>query len=153
MANELVFDNKHVKIMEFRGKYKFLSNFFMLDQWIEFDGLRYPSVEHAFHASKTLNVNQRKYISGLLTPGEAKRQGRKLKLRPDWELVKLDIMEELVRKKFQDPKLRTWLLETGSMELIEGNTWHDQFWGVYKGKGENHLGKILMKIREEFKRG
>jgi predicted NAD-dependent protein-ADP-ribosyltransferase YbiA (DUF1768 family) len=57
----------------------------------------------------------------------------------------------LVRQKFREPKLRELLAGTRNAELIEGNYWGDRFWGVYvgDGKGENHLGKILMQVREE----
>ena len=80
-------------------------------------------------------------------PVQAKRLGRKVKLRDDWEEVKLEIMTEIVSQKFlQHPHLIEMLLQTGDEELIEGNKWD-----VCKGKGENHLGKILMKIRDVYK--
>ena len=86
------------------------------------------------------------------SPGIAKKMGRSLQIRPDWEDVKLNIMEDLVRLKFTTHSgLRKKLLRTGDAELIEGNWWGDQFWGVSKGYGENHLGKILMKVRDDFK--
>ena len=88
-----------------------------------------------------------------MEPAEAKSRGRQITLRPDWEEVKLGIMEEIVRVKFtQNHALRQQLLDTGDRELREGNNWHDTFWGVdlRTGKGENHLGKILMKIRSEL---
>lgn len=85
-------------------------------------------------------------------PVQAKRLGRKVKLRDDWEEVKLDIMTEVVSQKFlQHPHLIEMLLQTGDEELVEGNKWGDRFWGVCKGKSENHLGKILMKIRDAYK--
>jgi ribA/ribD-fused uncharacterized protein len=73
-------------------------------------------------------------------------------MRPDWEQVKILIMTSLVRDKFtRHQDLKEQLLATGDAELIEGNWWGDTFWGVCKGKGENHLGKVLMKVREELK--
>lgn len=83
----------------------------------------------------------------------AKRQGRQVALREDWEEVKVGLMEEVVRAKFfQNPDLGKRLLATGDTPLVEGNTWGDTCWGVdtRTGQGENHLGLILMKIRGEL---
>ena len=82
-----------------------------------------------------------------------KRRGRAVSLRPDWEQVKLGLMEEIVYAKFsQNEELRRLLLSTGDRVLIEGNTWNDTFWGVSlkSGNGQNHLGKILMKVRKRM---
>lgn len=84
-----------------------------------------------------------------LTAGQAKRRGYRVKLRDDWELVKLGIMEDLVRQKFNEKTLGDMLLATGDAELVEGNDWGDKFWGVCDGEGQNMLGKILMKVRSE----
>ena len=90
-----------------------------------------------------------------LKPSEAKRLGQRVALRPDWEAVKLGVMEDIVRAKFtQHESLAVKLINTGDRGLIEGNTWQDLFWGVdiTTRKGENHLGRILMKIRDELNR-
>ena len=87
-------------------------------------------------------------------PGKSKGMGRKVLLRPDWEQVKIGIMEEIVRAKFvQHPELARLLVGTCDKILVEGNRWGDTCWGVdtRTGQGENHLGKILMKVREELK--
>jgi len=131
----------------FRGKYGFLSNFWSVD--ITVKGKVYPSVEHAFCAAKTLNEDEREKIRLAETPSKAKQLGKKVTLREDWEDVEIKIMELLVRKKFSQKHMEKLLLSTGDEELIEGNWWKDTFWGVCDGVGENHLGKILMKIREE----
>lgn len=137
-------------ISSFRDEYFFLSNFYPVE--IKLDGIVYPNAETAFQAQKTLDVEERRKFSMLKNPVQAKRLGRKVKLRDDWEEVKLDIMTEIVSQKFlQHPHLIEMLLQTGDEELIEGNKWGDRFWGVCKGKGENHLGKILMKIRDAYK--
>jgi len=136
-------------IDSFSDRYSFLSNFYPCR--IEYEGIIYPSAEHAFQAAKTLNIQQRKQIADATTPGIAKRMGRKVILRNDWEDVKLGVMTEILRKKFQNRELANKLLTTGSQELVEGNYWHDYFWGVCNGKGQNHLGKILMKIRERIR--
>jgi hypothetical protein len=138
-------------IDRFEGKYRFLSNFYPCK--IIYQGIEYPSVEHAYQASKTLDISSRQKIAEKKTPTEAKRMGRKVKLRNDWEQIKLDLMEELIKQKFSNHQdLRDKLLRTNQSELIEGNTWGDNFWGIYKGRGENHLGKILMKVRNEIKK-
>ena len=135
-------------ISSFSGPRRFLSNFY--PAMIEFDGGMYPTVEHAYQAAKTLFIDERLAIQDCHSPGQAKRKGRKVTLRSDWEEIKLDIMQQLVKAKFVDPKLRMLLLHTGEAELIEGNHWHDTFWGICNGVGENHLGKILMRIRDEI---
>ena len=138
------------KIAEFQGDYRFLSNFYPAT--VEFEGITYPTVEHAYQSAKTLDLNDRKRIAALPTPSDAKREGRKLKLREDWERVKFDVMERCVRYKFtHDAELRAKLLATGDAILEEGNNWGDQVWGVVNGVGENRLGKILMKVREELR--
>jgi len=140
------------KIMLFKDDSGYLSNFYPCS--IVLDGIGFPSVEHAFQAAKTRDWNIREKISVLRTPGEAKRFGRVIELRPDWEEAKLEVMESLVRYKFSnDWYLAERLLKTGDAELIEGNWWGDTFWGVCMGKGENNLGKILMKVRGELKGG
>ena len=132
-------------ISSFRDEYFFLSNFYPVE--IKLDGIVYPNAEMAFQAQKTLDVEERRKFSMLKNPVQTKRLGRKVKLRDDWEEVKLDIMTEVVSQKFlQHPHLIEMLLQTGDEELVEGNKWD-----VCKGKGENHLGKILMKIRDVYK--
>ena len=136
-------------IDRFDGGYGFLSNFHPSP--IEVNGILYPTVEHAFQAAKTKDPDEKRALAQVATPGGAKRRGRKVTLRPDWDQVKVGIMEELVRLKFTaHPELRAQLLATGDAELVEGNTWNDRFWGVCRGEGENHLGLILMKIRSEL---
>lgn len=88
----------------------------------------------------------------LLNPSEAKRLGRRVKLRDDWEEVKELVMYEICYHKFnQNPDIKRMLLNTGDAELIEGNTWGDCIWGVCNGVGNNLLGKILMRVRNELK--
>jgi N-glycosidase YbiA len=140
------------KIDSFQGEYRYLSNFWPAE--VEYEGIRYPSVEHAYQSAKTLNQSERQRIAALPTPAEAKKAGRALPLRADWETAKFKVMEECVGYKFtHHPELRAQLLATGDAYLEEGNTWGDQIWGVSNGIGENRLGKILMKVREEIRAG
>jgi N-glycosidase YbiA len=135
-------------IDSFNGIYRFLSNFYSCR--IMFEGQRYHSVEAAYQAAKTLDTDARQMFEDIL-PSEAKRMGKLLKLRSDWEDAKLGIMEQLVEQKFQDPFLRSALLDTGEEELVEGNYWNDTFWGVCNGSGANYLGQILMAVRQRIR--
>ena len=137
------------KIDSFENEFAFLSNFY--PSKICYEGIEYPTVEHAFQAAKTFDFEQRVAIAAALAPGKAKRMGRSVSLRPDWEEVKDSIMEELVRRKFKDKRLAIQLWSTGDRELVEGNWWNDTYWGVCNGVGRNQLGKTLMKIRTELK--
>ena len=138
-----------MRIASFSGDYSFLSNFHPSP--VLMDGQQYPIVEHAFQAAKTTSVAERQVIQMIRSPGQAKRQGRKVTLRDGWELIKLNVMLQLLRRKFDfDSVLAHKLLATGDKELIEGNTWNDTYWGVCGGKGENHLGKLLMQVRKEL---
>jgi ribA/ribD-fused uncharacterized protein len=136
------------RIERFDGEYRFLSNFYR--SRVMAGGLMFQSLEHAYQASKTFDLMKRREIAALSSPGEAKRAGKKLLLRSDWESVKLTVMEALLRQKFSFEPLRSRLLDTGSAELVEGNHWGDTFWGICRGTGENHLGRLLMMIRSEL---
>jgi len=139
------------RIDRFEGDYAFLSNFALIQGGVLFEGARYPSVEHAFAAAKTLDPAGRELIRALPSAGAAKRAGRTVSLRPDWYEARLGVMEDLLRQKFAVEPFRAALAATGSATLIEGNNWGDRFWGV-DGSGENHLGKLLMELRAELTR-
>lgn len=128
--------------------YFFLSNFY--PSTVRFEGKLYSSVEHAYQASKTTDEKIRELIKKSKSPGEAKKLGKSIILRSDWNDIRLGIMESLIREKFENPFLRPLLIQTGDAELILGNKWNDTFWGVCRGVGENYLGKILMKERERI---
>jgi len=144
-------NEKSAKVIDrFSGEHDYLSNFFLSP--IPFEGKEYPSVEHAYQAAKTINPEEREKIRLASTPGLSKKMGRLVELRLDWGDIKIDVMRNLVRNKFErNSKLKEYLLNTLPHDLVEGNTWGDKFWGVCDGEGENYLGKILMEIREEFK--
>lgn len=144
-------------ISYFTYRNRFLSNFH--PAMIFYEGLWYPTVEHAYQASKSTDQEYRKEISELPVKraGKAKRKGREVRLRPEWdEIFKLDMMEKFLRLKFKDGFLAKKLLETDPQELVEGNQWHDNYWGNCfcdncDTLGRNMLGKLLMKIREDMK--
>ncbi len=134
------------KIDNFKDEYFFLSNYYEAD--VTYNGLTFHSNEAAFQAMKNL-----KFATAFcaLKPNTAKKVGRNVELRKDWEQVKDNIMYEIVKAKFtQNIGLKTKLLSTGNAILIEGNTWNDKYWGVCDGEGKNKLGEILMRVREEL---
>jgi ribA/ribD-fused uncharacterized protein len=142
-------------ITSFKDSNSFLSNFHPCE--VHFEGMIFGSSEHAFQAAKTTDIEERHGIQDCSTPGQAKRAGRRVTLRPDWDAIKLDVMREIVRDKFKrNPDLWERLAQTENAELVEGNHWHDDFWGVCSCegcshvKGQNNLGKILMEIRAEL---
>jgi ribA/ribD-fused uncharacterized protein len=141
-------------INEFKGTNSFLSNF---HPWgFTFRGIYMPTAEHAFQAAKAEYDHEAVWIAGSDTPGIAKRRGRKAVLRADWENIKLPIMLEVVTLKFLPEDRRDMLKATEPHELIEGNYWHDQFWGNcmcdqhLDEPGRNYLGKILMHVRKRL---
>ena len=143
-------------ITSFSGEYSFLSNFSPHKvYWATVPGGWCPTAEHAYQASKTPEREQKITISKLAKPGQAKRAGKLVRLYPEWEEVKLKVMEGIVTSKFkQNPSIMSKLIETGTALLKEGNHWHDNFWGDCSCgrccdiEGLNHLGKILMRIRD-----
>ena len=137
-------------INRFKGEYFFLCNFYEIP--VSYNGLTYQNNEAAFQAQKTLSQELRIHFT-TLKPDAAKKLGRNVSLRSDWEEVKDQVMYEICLAKFtQHPDLMHRLLLTGNRPLEEGNTWNDQEWGTVNGVGQNKLGNILMKIREEFYR-
>lgn len=136
----------------FVGEHKFLSNFY---PWkIEYQGIVYPTSEHAYQAAKSMDKSERLAIAAATSPGVAKKMGKLVVMRRvSWDPdVKIDIMRNILRLKFSTPFMAGKLLATGDAPLVEGNTWGDRFWGVCRGQGENHLGRLLMEIREEIRR-
>ena len=141
-------------IDKFMGEFRFLSNFYRMN--LKFEGKVYPTTEHAFQAAKTLDKSQKIKIRNANSPGDAKRLGRQVKLRPYWEEIKKQEMLMITRVKFCNSVLMKKLTDTGTQVLTEGNTWHDNYWGNCVCQecssilGENHLGLILMQVREEL---
>ena len=140
----------------FRGKHRFLSNFYPCHVKIYWEEMYFDTTEHAYQAAKTLDKTERLQIQQAATPGEAKKLGQKVSLRRHWNNIKNDIMLELVRQKFVfNYDLAQRLLDTKDQELVEGNTWHDNWFGSCVclkcgDKGQNWLGKILMEVRDQL---
>ena len=135
-------------VQQFSGKFDFLSNFYPCE--VEFDGVIYPSAEHAYQAAKTVDPEERTRILNAPTPGKAKRLGARVTLVTNWEQVKLQVMHSIVYSKFiQNIDLAAKLQHVAGLHLEEGNNWGDTFWGISpvgSGVGENHLGIILMDV-------
>lgn len=159
-------------IIGFKKEYKFLDNSYsgashgpFVHRVFLYDGSSFSDIfrtaEHAYQCSKAKTSYDAHSISRLPYADQVYRNGRKLDLRPDWEDIKLDIMGGILRSKFSTLDLDTGssksmaykLLATGDQNLINETKFkRNLFWGTYDGVGENHLGKLLMEIREELKK-
>lgn len=160
--------SKSKSIEYFEGRYFFLSNFFPI--LLEYDGAIYPTNEHAFQAAKTIDPLERiVFQDPKSSPSDAKKLGRAITLRHDWEQVKNSIMKEQLLEKFSmnHPVYLNHLLSTEDRTLVEGNLWHDNIWGNCHcmdnlnartpfgtkahcvNNGENRLGLLLMEVRAE----
>ena len=132
-------------INRFVDEYAFLSNFWQAPvrtyDWI------YLTAEHAFQSLKMETDYDAELVRQAKTPGQAKRLGRKLPMKGNWNNIKLHVMQDILIDKFADPELQSMLLATGDAMLIEGNPWGDTFWGISNGNGLNHLGRLLMAVR------
>lgn len=152
-------------IDSFTGDYRFLSNFAQIGQPLQLWDQLWRTSEHAYQAGKATTPGDFRYIRDAPTAGEAKRRGRQIALRPDWDEIKRVTMLQVVFTKFSFPDLRDRLVATGPAVLIEGNSWHDDYWGAIpdtktpEGQlwvcndgtylaGRNWLGRILMSVRE-----
>ncbi len=138
--------------MQFYGEYWFLNNSAQYPLDLEIEGRMYhfTSAEAAYMACK---APSRAEEMTTLTPKQAKEAGKKFKkreIRPDWEAVKLSEMKRVLAAKFQDPMLRQKLLQAGSPITMD-NPYHDIYWGLYNGKGQNKLGKLLEEVREDIR--
>jgi hypothetical protein len=146
-------------IDDFSDTYRFLSNFFILHNPIVYNNIVYDSTEKFFQAMKSRDPVFRRLVSEAGTPGLAKRMGRQVKLRPDWDAIKLNVMAYALRKKFEDPYLRQKLIDTYPRDLVEGNWWHDNLWGSCNCKKcadkvkLNYLGKLLVILRTHLING
>jgi ribA/ribD-fused uncharacterized protein len=145
-----------IVINSFKGEHSIYSNFYPVI--VQFEGLNFPTVEHAYQASKSKEHFFRKLMASLpaKAAGLAKRRGSIIRLRSDWKDVQIDIMHELLCQKFKQEPFRTKLLETEDAIIIEGNYWHDNNWGDCGCKdckdisGENWLGRLIMDIRSQI---
>lgn len=144
-------------IREFKGEYRWLSNFFPAK--VSLDGTYYPSVENAYQAAKFSQAHERRKFE-LCLARTAKVWGKKAILRPTWDQEKLALMKFLVEQKFRDEEFAEMLKAIPEyVHIMEGNNWGDSFWGAVinpgtlEWEGQNHLGRILMDIRDRLRAG
>lgn len=137
-------------IDSFSGQYRFLSNFY--PSQVQIFGHWVPTVEHAYQASKADNIKDMDLVCGARSAGVAKKLGRQISIRTDWDSIKDNTMLMLLRQKFKGhtDALGLQLMQTGDALLIEGNTWGDRYWGKCNGTGLNKLGILLMQVRSEL---
>lgn len=141
-------------VQSFKGKNAFLSNFHPCE--VEFEGQKYPSTEHAYQAAKTTDLKIRAlFLLPQVSAAKAKRMAKTMKVREDWSEIRAGVMESLLRQKFAPGTELALKLASLEGEITEGNYWHDNFWGSCTcvkcaDKGENVLGKLLMKLRAEL---
>ena len=137
-------------ITSFKDEYGFLSNFHPCT--INIAGLTFPSVENAYQAMKCANPNEMQQFVNI-TPAEAKKLGRKITMRADFGSIKYKVMRHLLDLKFEDKGLQKLLLATAPESIVEGNYWHDNYWGICSCEkcrdkiGYNHLGELLQRKR------
>ena len=143
-------------ILGFDGEYRWLSNFYPLENPIIYEDISFPTTEHIYQAMKCVHTEDMKYISQL-SPGQAKRVGRIVAKVDDWDACKYDVMYYILVIKYNQPKFKKLLLATGDRYIEETNNWHDNFYGncicekCTMIEGQNNLGKIIMKIRDTLK--
>lgn len=133
-------------IYGFFGEYRWLSNFHICP--VYYEDMLFISSEHAYQAAKTTDLDIRSLFQQLPTPRQAKQFGSAIEIRKDWNEIRVEVMRQCLLSKFKSPTEKWKLLSTNSMYLEETNYWHDTFWGVCDGVGENTLGQLLMEIRD-----
>lgn len=137
-------------ITSFQGDYEFLSNFYPCT--ITLGGLTFPSVENAYQAMKCVNPSDMIQFTNI-GPAEAKKLGRKVTMRSDFDNIKYNVMRSLLDQKFEDKTFKKMLLDTAPESIVEGNYWHDNYWGICTCEkcrneiGYNHLGELLQRKR------
>ena len=122
---------------------------------VSFEGITFPSNEHAYQAAKSLDEDIRRMIMRCGSAATAKKLGRTIQIRPNWNEIKLQIMYDLLKQKFSNEGLGRQLWTTGDREIIEGNYWHDVYWGKcfcpkHNWEGQNFLGRLIKKVRLEL---
>lgn len=152
MSDKPLYSPSAAPIDRFEGEYAWLSNFD--DRDVKYEGIVYPTSEHAYQAAKSDDIAERRALAALMTPSAAKKAGRNVKMRDGFEEEKLSVMKKVIEGKVErHPELAEMLVATYPALLVEGNHWHDNFWGDCRcskcssAPGSNMLGRILMEIR------
>ena len=167
-------------ILKFRQEFSYLSNFNVLKNKIHYFGYDYISVEAGYMAQKCDDVAWKQYCSTISPHGNAQSEMKKAAYKVDLVKVfrdkQLKIMLDLLRLKFRNnPELANKLVATYPRMIMEGNVWNDRYWGAtipkqkhchlsdsgeleklyeefpqYFYVGQNYLGRLLMKVRDEL---
>ncbi len=125
--------------------YAWLSNFY--DSPIRWRQREYATAEHLYQAMKATNIEDHILVQSAPSPAHAKKAGRSIEMRPDWDMVRLDVMRGVLMLKFARTKvLAKWLLDTGTAPLVETSP-HDRYWGRTPTGGQNKLGQLLVARR------
>jgi len=141
-------------IKEFQKEYRWLSNFTPVE--IELNGIKYPSVEHAYMSAKVDSDEWRAFCSNPNNKaGQVKKASYKFKkseLVQNFDEIKVDVMRECLIQKFNQEPFKSKLIATGDLHIQEGNLWNDKFWGfcLKTNQGQNILGHLIMEIRKEL---
>ncbi|OGI91489.1 hypothetical protein A2933_01980 [Candidatus Nomurabacteria bacterium RIFCSPLOWO2_01_FULL_46_18] len=140
------------QVLFWGGGFDCLSNFSAYK--IKYKGDEWMTSEHAYQAAKFTNKEIIEKIKNAPSAMDAFLLGRKFmtEYKKDWFDIRVEVMEDIVRAKLsQHPYIQKKLLESGEREIIEASP-EDAFWGWGPNKdGENQMGKIWMKLREELK--
>jgi ribA/ribD-fused uncharacterized protein len=144
-------------VFDFFGQHECFAPAYPAIVYLPGEEVFFPSFEHALQASKCIDIAAHAAtIRSLIDVKELKRYISKLKstnsLILDWNNRCLGVAETLLRDKFmRHKKMKIVLMKTGHKHLIYKNTYNDLFWGCNEGgEGQNHLGKLLEKIRCEI---
>lgn len=135
-------------ITELKGDYEFLAMTY--NHPITVDGLTYTNAEAAFWAQRIADKNARVKLTRL-SPMKARAKALQAYPIDDWDEIKDDILKHILEIKFSDDVLKKKLLDTGSMKILNNNTYRDEYYGIYNGKGKNILGKMIMNLRESLR--
>ena len=135
---------------QFVGKLDYLSNMYPHKMYVQLDGveMEFSCLESAFQACKSEDSLTHQVFQ-TLNGYEAKRLGRQIPIRGNWKQIRVEVMYQLLKLKFSDPYLVSLLIMTPDDDIVEHNTWNDTFWGVCNGRGEDNLGKLIRKIKQE----
>lgn len=136
-------------IYGFNGEYRWLSNFALLEEPVKVCGIKFYTTEALYQACKCKRNDQFVLFDGL-TAAESKKFGRQVEMRSDWDSLRLSVMFNVNMIKYKQPKFKMLLGQTRGLYIEEKNSWDDTFFGVCDGVGKNHLGKIIMNIRDNY---
>jgi len=144
-------------INSFRGDFAFLSNFFVGAPIVDWRGNKWETTEHFYQSKKTNNIDDKIKIMEAFSPGKSKKIGRTVEIIDNWDELKIGVMRQALMLKFEQwPKYKEYLIQMEGYELVEGNWWHDNFWGncfcdrCESITGTNMLGKLLMELRNSY---